>query len=180
MKAVFEIDPAHSSVQFSVRHMMISNVRGVFTGVKGTVSYDVDNPSATTVHAEIEAATINTSDAQRDAHLKTADFLDVANFPHITFQSTGAEGHGKDLKIEGDLTIHGVTKPVVLKVEEVTPETKDPWGRIKVGASAKTTINRKDFGLTWNAALETGGVMVSEEVKLDFEVQLVKSQATAA
>lgn len=180
MKANYRIDPAHSSVQFSVRHLMISNVRGTFTGVKGTVAYDSNNPSATTVEAEIDSSTINTLEEKRDAHLKTAEFLDVEKFPAIKFHSTGVEKHGDGFKVTGDLTLHGVTKPVVLTVEEVAPETKDPWGYTRVGASAKTKINRSDFGLTWNAALETGGFMIGDELKLDFELELVKEQSAAA
>ncbi len=180
MKATYQIDPAHSSVQFSVRHLMISNVRGSFTGVKGTVSYDSDNPSATSIEAEIDASTINTLEEKRDAHLKTADFLDVEKYPVMKFQSTRVEKQGEGFNVTGDLTLHGVTKPVVLSVEEVAPETKDPWGYTRVGAAAKTKINRSDFGLTWNAALETGGFMIADELKLDFELELVKAQGATA
>lgn len=178
MKATYAIDPAHSSVQFSVRHMMISNVKGAFNGVKGTVLYDPDAPETGSVQVEIDASTINTLDTTRDTHLKSADFLDVAQFPAITFNSTRIEGTGDRLKIDGDLTIHGVTKPVTLEVEDITPEGKDPWGNTRIGTSAKTRIKRSDFGLSWNAALETGGFLVGDDLKLDFEVQLIK-QASA-
>ncbi len=180
MKANYQIDPAHSSVQFSVRHLMISNVRGTFTGVKGTVIYDSDNPSATSIDAEIDSSTINTLEEKRDAHLKTAEFLDIEKYPVIKFQSKSVEKQGDGLKVTGDLTLHGVTKPVVLSVEDVAPETKDLRGYIRVGAAAKTKINRSDFGLTWNAALETGGVMIADELKLDFELELVKAQSATA
>ncbi len=180
MKATYQIDPAHSSIQFSVRHMMISNVRGTFTGVKGTVVYDADNPSASSVEADIDASTISTHDEQRDGHLKSGDFLDVANYPTITFRSTKVEKQGDGLKISGDLNVHGATQPVALDVEEVTPEGKDPWGKTRLGASAKTKIKRSDFGLSWNAALETGGFLLGDELKLDFEVQLIKAQSAAA
>ena len=159
---------------------MISNVRGTFTGVKGTVVYDSQNPSDTTIEAEIDASTINTLEASRDAHLKTAEFLDVEKYPTIRFQSTKVEKAGEGLTATGNLTLHGVTKPVVLSVEEVAPEAKDPWGNTRLGASAKTKIKRSEFGLTWNAAVETGGVMIGDELKLDFELELVKGQSAAA
>ncbi len=180
MKATYQIDPAHSSVQFSVRHLMISNVRGAFTGVKGTVIYDSDNPTAATVEAEIDASTVNTLEEKRDSHLKTAEFLDVEKFPTMKFQSTKVEKDGDGLKVTGDLTLHGVTKPVVLAVEEIAPEAKDPWGHTRVGTSAKAKLKRSDFGLTFNAPLETGGVMLGDDLKLDFELELVKGQSAAA
>jgi len=181
MKTTYEIDPAHSSAQFSVRHMMITNVRGGFSSVKGTVVYDADNPSASTVEATIDVNTIATLDAQRDTHLKSADFLDSEKYPTITFKSTKIESAGPDeAKVTGDLTIHGVTKEVVLKVEGPTQEGKDPWGNLRIGASATTKIKRSDFGLTWNAALETGGIMVGDDLKIDLEVQMIKAATTAA
>jgi polyisoprenoid-binding protein YceI len=180
MKNTYQIDPVHSNVQFSVRHMMISNVRGTFSGLKGQVTYDPDNMGASSVHAEIDVNSINTQDQQRDAHLKSADFLDVEKFPTMTFQSTRVTADGDGMKIEGNLTIHGVTKPVTLAVEEVSPEGKDPWGNTRIGASAKTKLKRSDFGLTWNAALEAGGFMVGDEVKLEFETELIKAQTAAA
>lgn len=177
MKSNYAIDPAHSNVQFSIRHMMISNVKGAFSGVKGTVVYDPEAPETGSVHAEIDTNTISTLDANRDTHLKSPEFLDVAQFPTITFNSRKLEGKGDSLKIYGDLTIHGVTKPVTLDVEEITPEGKDPWGNTRIGASAKTKIKRGDFSLSWNAALETGGFLVGDEMKLDFEVELIKQGA---
>jgi polyisoprenoid-binding protein YceI len=181
MKDRYEIDPAHSSLQFSVRHLMVSNVRGTFTGVKGTALYDAANPSASSVEAAVDVNTINTNDAQRDAHLKSPDFFDVERFPTITFRSTNVEKKGGDLfAVTGDLTIHGVTKPVTLDVSEVSEQAKDPWGNARIGASAKTKVKRSDFGLTWNAALETGGFMIGDDVKLDFEIELVKAKSATA
>jgi polyisoprenoid-binding protein YceI len=177
----YEIDPAHSHLQFSVRHLMVTNVRGTFTGVKGTVVYDPQNPAATTLEATIDANTIYTGEAQRDAHLKSPDFLDTAKFPVITFKSTKVEKVGDgEFKVSGDLTVHGVTKPVMLDVQEVSEEAKDPWGNTRIGASAKGKIKRSDFGLTWNAPLEAGGVLVGDEVKLDFELEFVRAKSAAA
>ena len=181
MKDTYQIDPAHSSVQFSVRHMMISNVRGSFSGIKGTVVYDSDNPSGSTIEAEIDAASINSHDAQRDEHLRGPEFLDTARYPTITFKSTKVERAGEgELKVTGDVTIHGVTKPVTLTVEDISSDAKDPWGKTRAAASAKTKLNRKDFGLSWNVALEAGGVLVGDEIKLEFEIEAVKAQSAAA
>ncbi len=176
MKSTYKIDPAHSSAHFSVRHLMITNVKGSFSSVNGSVTFDPDDPRAASVDVTIDAASINTNEPQRDAHLKSADFLDVAAFPSITFKGSKLEKSGDDeWKLTGDLTIHGVTKPVALLVEGPTPETKDPWGNLRIGASAKTKIKRSDFGLTWNAALETGGFVVGEELKIEIEVSLIKA-----
>ena len=180
MNTTYTIDPAHSSIQFSVRHMMIANVRGTFTGVKGTVVYDSERPAATTIEAEIDASTINTMEATRDGHLKTGDFLDVAKYPTMKFQSTKVEKSGDGLKVTGDLTLRGVTQPVILDVEEISPEAKDMQGRTRLGAAAKTKLKRSDFGLTWNAALETGGIALGDDLKLEFELELLKSQPAAA
>jgi len=181
MKTTYTIDPAHSSAQFSVRHMMISNVRGGFSSVKGTVEYDAANPGSSSVNIEIDANTIKTLDESRDAHLKSADFLDTEKYPTITFKSTkiAATGDG-EATLTGDLTIHGTTKPVTLKVEGPSAEGKDPWGNIRVGASATAKIKRSDYGLTWNAALEAGGFMVGDDLKIELEVQMIKAAATAA
>jgi polyisoprenoid-binding protein YceI len=177
----YEIDSAHSSLQFSVRHLMVSNVRGTFTGVKGTILYDAANPSASTVEATIDVNTINTNDAQRDGHLKSPDFFDAARLPTITFRSTKVEKKGEDqFAVTGDITIHGVTKPVTLEVSEVSEQAKDPWGNARVGASVKGKLKRSEFGLTWNATLETGGFMIGDDVKLDFEVELVKAKSATA
>lgn len=177
----YEIDAAHSSLQFSVRHMMISNVRGSFTGVKGTVTYDPANPAALTVVATVDASTVNSNDTQRDGHLKGPDFFDIAQFPTITFTSREAEKKSEsEYLVVGDLTIHGVTKQVVLNVEDVSSEAKDPWGNQRIGASAKTKVKRSDFGLTSNTALEAGGVLVGDEVKLEFEIEMVKASGATA
>ena len=177
----YEIDPAHAHLQFSVRHLMVSNVRGSFTGVKGSVVYDPDKPAGTRVEATIDASTIRTGDDQRDTHLKSPDFLDVAKYPTMTFRATKVEQKSaEEFMVTGDLTIHGVTKPVVLDVHEVSEETKDPWGNTRIGASAKGKIKRSDFGLTWNAALEAGGMMVGDDVKLDFELEFVKAKSATA
>ncbi len=177
MKATYTIDSAHSSAQFSIRHMMISNVRGGFSSVNGTVEYDPENPGASTVEAVIDATTIKTLDEQRDGHLKSADFLDVEKYPTIAFKSTSVAVQGNEATVTGDLTIHGVTKPVTLKVEGPTSEAKDPWGNTRIGASATTKIKRSEFGLTWNAALETGGIMVSDDLKIEIDVELIKAAA---
>jgi polyisoprenoid-binding protein YceI len=168
----YEIDPVHSSAQFSVRHMMVSNVRGEFAKVTGTVVYDPKNPKASSVEATIDATTVNTHEPRRDEDLKGPNFFDVAKFPTLTFKSKKVEkaGEGK-LRVTGDLTIHGVTKQVVLDVEGPSPEAK-MGANIKSGASAATTINRKDFGLVWNKALETGGVLVGDEVKITLEIEM--------
>jgi polyisoprenoid-binding protein YceI len=181
MKTTYTIDPAHSSAQFSIRHMMISNVRGGFSSVTGTVEYDVANPADSSVNVVIDANTIKTLDESRDAHLKSADFLDTEKYPTITFKSTKVEATGAgEATVTGDLTIHGTTKPATLKVDGPSAEGKDPWGNIRVGASATTKIKRSDYGLTWNAALEAGGFMVGDELKIELEVQMIKAAATAA
>lgn len=173
-QATYEIDATHSSVHFSVRHMMLSNVRGEFTKVSGTIKFDRENPGNSSVEVVIDASSINTRDAQRDAHLKSADFLDVEKSPEMRFQSKQIEANSNGGKVRGDLTIRGVTREVTLDVEGPTPEVKDPWGKQRIGASATAKLNRKDFGLTWNAALETGGVLVGEEVKITIDVEAVR------
>ncbi len=154
---------------------MVANVRGEFSGVTGTVVIDADAPENSRVDARIDATTIHTRDEQRDAHLKSADFLDVEKFPTITFVSKKIAGSDGEWKVTGDLSIHGVTKEATLDVEGPAPEVKDPWGNVKTGATATTKINRKDFGLVWNMALETGGVMVGDQVTLTLELELVRS-----
>ena len=176
MKTTYKIDPAHSTAQFVVRHMMITNVRGGFSGLQGTVVYDPQNPTASSIEVAIDANTINTLEAARDTHLKSADFLDVEKYPTITFKSrsTTLDGDG-ELSLKGDLTVHGATREVVLKVEVPSAETKDPWGNARIGASATTRIKRSDFGLNWNAALETGGFLVGDNLKIELEVSLIKA-----
>lgn len=170
----YAIDPAHSSVHFSVRHLMVSNVRGEFTKLTGTVKFDPEKPETSTIEAIIDATSISTRDPQRDGHLKSPDFLDTEKFPTITFRSKKVEIVSGGGKVTGDLTIHGVTREIVLDVEGPTPEIKDPWGKQRIGASATAKLSRKDFGLTWNAALETGGVMVGDEVKITLDVEVVR------
>ena len=176
MLANYKIDPAHSSAQFSVRHMMISNVRGGFGSVQGSVAYDSQNVAASRVDVEIDATTINTLENARDTHLKSPDFLHVEKYPTITFKSKTVTPDGDgELRVKGDLTIHGVTKEVVLKVEGPSTEEKDPYGNARIGASATTKIKRSEFGLMWNAALETGGILVGDDLKIDLEVSLIKA-----
>jgi len=174
MKTSYKIDPAHSTAHFVVRHMMITNVRGSFSGVQGTVVYDPDSLGASSVDVTIDVNTLNTGDANRDAHVKSAEFLDAEKYPTITFKSTSIAKDGDGLRVKGDLTVHGVTKEVVLDVDGPTGEQKDPWGNIRVGASAGAKIKRSDHGLTWNAALETGGIMLGDDLKLELEVSLIK------
>ncbi len=176
----WQIDPAHSAAHFSVRHLMISNVRGEFTKLTGSAVLDPVDPSKSTVEVTIQAASINTREPQRDEHLRSADFLDVANYPTITFKSKRNEAVELEyFKLTGDLTIRGVTKEVTLDVEGPTPPVKDPWGNVRAGVTASTKINRKDFGLVWNALVEGGGVMVGDEVKITIEAELIQ-QAPAA
>ncbi len=172
----WNIDPAHSVAEFKVKHMMISNVKGQFPKVSGALSLDESNLVNSRVEASIEAASIETRDAQRDAHLKSAEFFDVEKFPTLYFKSTRISlvGNG-EVAAEGDLTIRGVTRKVVFSVEGPTPPAKDPWGNTRVAVSATTKINRKDFGLTWNTTLETGGILVGDEVTITLDVQFVKA-----
>lgn len=177
--ADWEIDSAHSSVQFRVRHLMISNVRGEFDKVTGRIAADEKDITKSMVHAEIDVATLSTREPKRDEHLKSADFLDVQKYPTITFHSRKvAKGKKNRLKVVGDLTLHGVTKEVTLDVE-LTQETKDPWGGVRRGATATASFNRKDFGVSWNKALDTGGVMVGEEVAVEIDLELLKKAPAA-
>ena len=170
----WNIDPAHTTVEFSVRHMMISNVKGQFEKLSGTIAANGNDPNSVQISAVIDAASINTRVEKRDAHLKSAAFLDVDKYPTITFKSTKVEPHGSNKwKVTGDLTLHGVSKPVVLEVETTAP-IKDPSGKTRTGASATTKIDRKDFGVTWNKPMETGGVLVGDEVSIAIEVEAVQ------
>jgi len=172
----WNIDPAHSAAEFKVKHMMISNVKGHFAKVSGTLTLDESNLANSRVEALIEAASIETRDAQRDAHLKSADFFHVEKFPTLSFKSTGiSQVRDGELAVEGDLTIRGVPRKVTFNVEGPTPPAKDPWGNTRVAVSATAKINRKDFGLTWNAALETGGILVGNEVTITLEAELIKA-----
>jgi polyisoprenoid-binding protein YceI len=172
----WNIDPVHSVAEFKVKHMMISNVKGQFTVVKGVLTFDEADLTNSRVEASLDAGSVNTRDAQRDAHLKSADFFDVEKFPALSFKSTRISRIGdRELAVAGDLTIHGITRNVVFNVEGPTAPGKDPWGNIRVGLSATTRINRKDFGLIWNAALETGGILVGDEVAITLDVQFIKA-----
>jgi polyisoprenoid-binding protein YceI len=172
----WNIDPAHSAAEFKVKHMMISNVKGQFAKVTGTLTLDESDLSRSRVEARIEAASVETRDAQRDAHLKSPDFFDVEKFPTLTFQSTEIRlVKDGELAIAGNLTIRDVTRKVVFSAEGPTPPAKDPWGNTRVGVSATTRISRKDFGLTWNAALESGGLLVGDDVTITLDVQFIKA-----
>jgi len=175
----WKIDSSHSSVQFSVRHMMISNVRGEFGNLSGALSVDDADLTKSSITAEVDATTINTRDGKRDEHLKSPDFFDVAKFPKLSFKSTKVEKAGAQLKVTGDMTIHGVTKPVVLTVDAPAGTVKDPWGNVKRGFSATGKLNRKDFGLTWNKALEAGGVAVGEEVTITIDIEANQAKPAA-
>jgi polyisoprenoid-binding protein YceI len=167
------IDAAHSTVEFAVKHMMFTTVKGRFTDVTGTVEFDETDPTDGRADITIAAASIDTRDAKRDAHLRSSDFFDVEQYPTLTFRSTKVEGTARQFALTGDLTIRGLTRPITL---DVTYEGagKDPWGSERVGYTATGKLNRKDFGLTWNAALETGGVLVGDEVRITLELQLIR------
>lgn len=174
----WKIDPAHTSVEFAVKHMMFTTVRGRFKEVEGTIEADEDNPDQSRVSVEMSAASIDTGNTDRDTHLRSADFLDVENHPKITFKSKRVEGaakkEGDHFKLIGDLTIRGTTLEVTLECE-YEGTGKDPWGGIRSGAGAVAKIDRREWGLRWNQALETGGILVANEVKIEVEVQAVKS-----
>ena len=165
------IDPAHSSAEFVARHLMVSKVRGRFGEFSGAIEV-ADDPTESTARATITAASVTTGDDTRDGHIRSADFFDVENFPTIEFASTGIEQKGSDWLVHGDLTIRGITNPVTLKAE-FYGLTTDPWGNERIGFSATTTVDRESWGLTWNQALETGGVLLSKDVKLELEIQAI-------
>ncbi|HUX27252.1 MAG TPA: YceI family protein [Terracidiphilus sp.] len=172
----WNIDPAHTAAEFKVKHMMISNVKGKFSGISGVLSLDEGDVTRSVVEASIPLTTLTTADDQRDAHLKSADFFDAEKFPIMTFKSTAVKSTGPgEYAVTGDLTLHGVTRPVTFAVEGPTSPAKDPWGNLRVGLSAATKINRKDFGLIWNAALETGGVLVGEDIAINLDVEFIKA-----
>jgi len=176
----WQIDPAHSHIQFSARHMMISTVRGRFEDFSGTVDFDEDNPEKSSVYVEIDAGSINTREEQRDNHLRSPDFLEADKYPVLTFASKRIELIDEDTaRVIGDLTIRDVTREVVLKVD-YQGQAVSPWGTTSAGFSASTKINRKDFDLTWNQALETGGVLVGDELKIDIELEIVKQAEAEA
>ena len=179
---VWNLDPAHTSAEFSARHMMITTVRGGFKNVTGTLNFDPENPANSSVEATIETAQITpTGLDQRDQHLRSADFLDIENFPTITFKSTKVEPNadGTHAKVTGDLTIRGVTRPVLLDVEFLG-QAKSPFGDTRAGFHAATKINREDFGLTWNMALETGGWLVGKDVTINLDAEAILVPETAA
>lgn len=171
----FAIDPAHSAAQFAVKHMVVSTVRGAFGKTTGTVVFDQADPSKDRVEATIDASTLTTRNEKRDSDVKGPDFLDVAKYPTITFKSTRVEpaGEGK-LKVAGNLTIHGVTKPAVLDVEGPGAPLKDPWGKERIGASATTKINRKDFGINFSKTLDNGGAVLGDELDITIDLEAVK------
>lgn len=168
----WDIDPSHSQAAFTVKHMMVTNVRGEFRKLSGKINLDDKDVTKSTVEATLDAASIDTNEPKRDAHLKSPDFFDVEKFPTITFKSTKVQKAGKKLKVTGDLTMHGVTKPVVLDVEGPTPAIKDPWGNVKRAVFATTKVNRKDFGLNWNKALESGGMLVGDDINIELNLEL--------
>lgn len=173
--STYNIDPSHSSAHFKVRHLMIAWVRGEFTKVGGTITIHEADHTASSVTAEIDVSSISTREPDRDKHLLSPDFLDAANHPTIKFQSTKIVHEGKDeYHVAGDLTIRGVSRPVVLEVDSVTPEIKDPWGFFRRGLAATTKISRKEFGVAFNQLLETGGVMIGDEVEISIEAELVR------
>ena len=178
--AEYEIDGGHSTVGFGVKHLAVSTVKGTFDKVAGTATWSKPDYSDAKVDVTVDAASISTREPKRDEHLKSPDFFDVAKFPKLTFKSKkvtkGKEGH---LTLTGDLTMHGVTKEVSFDVAGPSPEVKDPWGNTRTGVEATAKIKRKDFGLTWNKALEAGGVVVGEEVSIDLALELTKKAAAA-
>jgi polyisoprenoid-binding protein YceI len=171
--STWSIDPAHTTVEFSVKHLMISTVRGHFGAVSGTIVLDEQNPLASTVTAEIDVTSIDTRTEQRDAHLRSPDFFDVEKYPTIRFQSTRVERDGDHFDVVGNLTIRDVTREVVLHTSD-EGRGGDPWGGQRAAFSATTKVDRREFGLTWNQALEAGGVVVGNEIKISLEVQAVK------
>ena len=174
--STWKLDPAHSVAEFKVRHMMIANVKGQFTAIAGAMTLDPDDVTRSRIEASVDAASINTRDVQRDGHLKSPDFFDVEKYPNLTFASTRVEREDEgQLKVIGNLTIHGVTREVTFDVDGPTPPHKDPWGNTRIGVSAAAKINRKDFGLHWNAPLEAGGLLVGEEVTITLELEFVQA-----
>jgi polyisoprenoid-binding protein YceI len=179
--ATWVIDNVHSTVEFSVKHMMVATVKGRFTNVSGTIEFDENNPLSGSVEATVDVASINTQDANRDNHLRSPDFFDVERFPTITFKSKRIEpgNSAGEYRIVGDLTIHGVTREVVLNAT-YEGTIKDPYGNLRAGFSAQTTINRKDFDLNWNVALEAGGWLVSDRVNINLEIEAIQKAAVPA
>ena len=174
--SAWNIDPAHSHAEFKVRHMMISNVKGSFSGITGTLTEHLSDSTLSSVQASVPVATLTTGDVQRDGHLKSPDFFDADKFPALTFNSLTVDKMAEGgYVVSGELTIHGVTRTASFNVEGPTPPAKDPWGNTRIGLSATAKINRKDYGLSWNAALESGGFLVGDEVHIALEVQFIKA-----
>lgn len=172
----WDIDTAHSGAEFSIKHMMIAKVHGSFKISSGKLFFNKENPAQSSVEAVLDIASVDTREQKRDEHLMSPDFFDVKNYPTMTFKSTKVEKEGDEFLVTGDFHLHGVTKSIVLSVEGLDTEVKDPWGNTKMGASAKTKIKRKDFGLEWNTALETGGVLVGDDVTINLEISFLKKK----
>ena len=173
----YQLDPAHTSVRFSVKHMMVSQVHGRFDKVNGTSAYDPKNPGFDKLEATVDLGSVNTDQPQRDADLKSPNFFDVAKFPTMTFRSTRIEKRGDQLVAVGDLTLHGVTKPLTLTIDQITPEVKDPYGMMRFGAHASGTLNRKEYGIVWNQTLDNGGAVVSDAITIELDAELVRPGA---
>jgi len=174
--STWNIDPVHTVAEFKVRHMMISNVKGQFTSISGKLTLDETDITKSRMEASVDANSINTREPQRDTHLKSADFFDVEKFPTLSFRSTRITRRADDeLSVEGDLTMRGVTRKTTFSVEGPTAAAQDPWGNTRIGLSATTKVDRKDFGLVWNAALETGGILVGDDVTITLDVEFVKA-----
>ena len=172
----WNLDPAHSHAEFKVKHMMISNVKGSFSGLSGKLSEHATDATLSSIEASVDVSTVSTGDAQRDGHLKSTDFFDIEKSPAMTFKSTQVKPNGDGgYNVTGDLTIHGVTRQQTFVVEGPSAPAKDPWGNTRIGLSATAKINRKDYGLNWNAALEMGGILVGEDVSLTLEVEFIKA-----
>lgn len=169
----YTLDPAHSRIGFVARHAMITKVRGTFNELTGSGTFDADDPTKSHFEVTIQAASIDTGNADRDGHLRSNDFFDMDRYPTITFTSTSITGHGDEYEVTGDLTIKDVTKPITFELE-VTGTAVDPFGNTRLGLEGETKINRKDWGVNWNAALEAGGVLVGEKVTLEFDVSAIK------
>jgi polyisoprenoid-binding protein YceI len=177
MKTPWQFDLSHSNIHFAVRHLMVSKVRGQFASWRGQLLVDPDDLTKSSVEVEIDAASVESKEPKRDEHLRSADFLDAATYPHVKFRGTGVtKVDDSTYKLTGDLTIRDVTRPVTLEVE-YAGTVKDPWGGERAGFSAKTTINRKDYGLTWNMVLEAGGFVVGDKIEIGIEVEAVKEAA---
>jgi polyisoprenoid-binding protein YceI len=170
----WDLDASHTIVGFSVRHLVISKMKGQFKKFNGSISLDDQDPTRSTISASIDPASVDTNEPKRDEHLRSADFFDVTKFKDMSFHSKKIERTGDKLKVTGELTMHGVTRPIVLSVQSLTKEVKDPFGFIRRGFSASATLNRKDFGLSWNTVLETGGLAVGEVISIEIEGELIK------